>query len=419
MSDINRSENQITYYASRNMAEKVIDNETVIRAKRIITGREGGRYTFLTIESADGYLGGGHLCLSDPSKRKAFCKTLTGKNGMQSAEWEDHLTAFCIQLEEALEQTQTELHTGETEIIDAASRQKPGNRRWCIQRLIPEGKTTSLFADGGIGKSYMALAIAISIAVGGNFLGYNCQQGPVLYLDWEEDEEEFTRRLWEVTEGMGFDEPPRGIYYRRATRPLGELVFEVIDFVQREGAALVIIDSFGAACEGEVEQSRDTIATMNTIATIPTTRLIVDHEPKPSKERGPTQFGSAYKKHLSRSQLRLEDKGQEESGRALILKHTKANLGPCEGGKPLFLRFEGDRTYFVETSPDAEPFKRAKSACDRVLEALKSMGEATANDIASETDLSVSTVQNALRELTRQQKAEVIRKEGKKAIYGT
>jgi len=44
--------------------------------------------------------------------------------------------------------------------------------------------------------------------------------GSCLYLDFEDDADEFIRRSYETARGLGLDSPPFGVFYRRCNRPL-------------------------------------------------------------------------------------------------------------------------------------------------------------------------------------------------------
>lgn len=60
-------------------------------------------------------------------------------------------------------------------------------RKWAVDGLIPEGLTI-LAAGKSVGKTWLALNIALDIAEGRPVLGkIEAQQGPSLYLSLEDD----------------------------------------------------------------------------------------------------------------------------------------------------------------------------------------------------------------------------------------
>ncbi|MFN3226599.1 MAG: AAA family ATPase [Hyphomicrobiales bacterium] len=61
-------------------------------------------------------------------------------------------------------------------------------RQWIIKDWIPFLKVTALYGDGGTGKTLLALMLAVSVALGHDFLGMKVKQGRVYALLGENDE---------------------------------------------------------------------------------------------------------------------------------------------------------------------------------------------------------------------------------------
>lgn len=78
-----------------------------------------------------------------------------------------------------------------------ASRQVP-LRRWHVDGMIPAGTVTSLYGDGGTGKSLVALQLAVSTTVGRPWIGLPVEAGGCLMLTAEDDLDEVHRRLADV-----------------------------------------------------------------------------------------------------------------------------------------------------------------------------------------------------------------------------
>jgi hypothetical protein len=72
-----------------------------------------------------------------------------------------------------------------------------------IHGLLREGETMNLIASPKIGKSWMASALAISVASGLDWLGFPVEQGPVLHIDNELHANTSTFRYHRVAEAMG------------------------------------------------------------------------------------------------------------------------------------------------------------------------------------------------------------------------
>jgi hypothetical protein len=119
--------------------------------------------------------------------------------------------------------------------IDVSTLPEPPRRGWLVPDLVPEGTVSSWFGDDGAGKSILALALAICVASGKRFLDRPVQQGPVLYIDSEFDQDEFIRRAYKLARGMGLSAPPAGVLYYRTryslTTPGGQR--DIVRLVER------------------------------------------------------------------------------------------------------------------------------------------------------------------------------------------
>lgn len=91
---------------------------------------------------------------------------------------------------------------------------QPTPRRWLVQDWLPTGRVSMLAGPGGVGKSRLALQLAAGIASGGDEnaawleapvealrLGESVigKGAPVVYATWEDEPEEFGRRLSEIS----------------------------------------------------------------------------------------------------------------------------------------------------------------------------------------------------------------------------
>jgi hypothetical protein len=118
-----------------------------------------------------------------------------------------------------------------------------GETQWVVPDLLPAGLAL-LAGPPKLGKSWMVLDIAISVAAGRPVLGRSVEQGDVLYLALEDN--------WRRLQGrsrilLGDTPPPAGLeLWTRAGKLGGDLVAEVEEWIDgQEAPRLVIIDTLG------------------------------------------------------------------------------------------------------------------------------------------------------------------------------
>ncbi len=296
-------------------------------------------------------------------------------------------------------------------VVDLSQYAEPAPRRYRVADLLPADATTSLYADGGSGKSLLAVHLACHVALGRTWLGLEVDASPVLYVDAELDVAEFGRRAYRVARGIGLERPPAGLHYLRVE---GSLIDEAqIDRVDEAlaltGAGLMVIDSLMAATAGaDLERSHDTVSLFTLLRRWGTV-LAIDHVPKLQAGGSlghSTQFGSVFKRNLSRSALQLI---QADAG-GLWLRQTKHNFGPKAA--PLGVGLEFD--------PDTVTIERVALGDDRLsgigdhLPALERVARElgmhpdgiTPDELATGLELSVKTLRNHLTTLRKQERAE-------------
>jgi RecA-family ATPase len=85
---------------------------------------------------------------------------------------------------------------------DLEGREAPA-RDWIVPYLVPNSTVTLFSGDGGTGKSLLSLQLAVAVASGGNWLGFDLAQGAAVFLSAEDDQDEIHRRLQDVTHAAG------------------------------------------------------------------------------------------------------------------------------------------------------------------------------------------------------------------------
>lgn len=131
--------------------------------------------------------------------------------------------------------------------------------KYVIPDLVPEGAQVTIYAPGGIGKSLLALDLAIKVAAGRNVLGEQQEPLKVLYLDYENGDGTTADRLREFgvipTATDGID--GRLFYCPFPDMPLDTRTgaATLARLVETYEPGLVIIDSLNQATEGREDAS--------------------------------------------------------------------------------------------------------------------------------------------------------------------
>jgi putative DNA primase/helicase len=292
---------------------------------------------------------------------------------------------------------------------------KPGPRQWLVDNLIPMKYPTTLFGTGGVAKSYLALSLGMSIAQGEEaWLGFNIKSGPVLYLDFELEVEEQTRRGYEVAEGMGLKKPPMQLHYECAGgMRMIEAFQRSLHWCKEWGIKLLIVDSTGLALEGDSERASDVIAFFREVVgqftQIGTCVLLIDHQSKLQQGdnyQKKSAFGSAYKGYLARSAIQVELMNRADGEITVRFRHQKTNFGSIVDPFEVRVYFRGDEVTVDRIELDDIDLATEESigAEERVLCAIRHRGDAVPQEVVELTGLALSTVR---REYTR------LKKEGK------
>jgi archaellum biogenesis ATPase FlaH len=275
----------------------------------------------------------------------------------------------------------------------------PGPRQYLVDRFIPAGKMVSLYGDGGLGKSLVCTYLACCVSSGTPFFGLPTRKGHVIYLDGEDDDDEFRRRSHAIQNAHRFVGPELG--YHQVVQPINQAFIQSLkETIQRFKTVLVIVDSFSALSGGNLDN--ETIMTfMNSFRQLGIAIMFLDHEPKYND----TQLGPNSKKNQSRAQYHLEE-WFDPSGKMLKLSQTKSNIGDMK--EPIYLK--------VNSAPDtinpltirfdrAFPTPGSSSApADKILSFVRTVSAATQPEIVLATSLSEGVCNSTLSRLVRDKK---------------
>jgi len=303
---------------------------------------------------------------------------------------------------------------------------------WRIKKLMPEYGITLLAAPSRSGKSWVAMEMIRSIALGVPFLGtFETKQGNVLYVEQETPQVEIQRRgrqlclnnlenVWMVSSK---DEP------LNLNNP--DVVKQLIDHVKAKNICTVFIDTFRSVAGGIKEQNADEIRTFfnrfrpiveNGVAVV-----VLDHTRKPNQFEKRTKpmleqiFSSQDKVAVVVNVLMI---GPSEEKNSLALHQMKLKCGKENNPFNIIMRDEDEgspeQKTFLEYGGEfnEEQFK-VEHAKDAIVEYLKAQGsEKSANDIreALSNEVGKSNIDKALKHM-REHKGIGSRREGKAYLY--
>ncbi len=113
--------------------------------------------------------------------------------------------------------------------------------RWIVPDLLPEGLTL-LAGKPKLGKSWLSLDLALSVAVGGRALGKECEQGAALYLALEDNPRRLQRRLRKIEPELKW---PGALEFRTEFPRLDAGGLNLLrDWLKEHGdARLIIVDT--------------------------------------------------------------------------------------------------------------------------------------------------------------------------------
>lgn len=210
---------------------------------------------------------------------------------------------------------------------------QPRDTRWMLWPYIEYGGPTVMFADGGTGKSVLALAMGYSVATGKPLLGTpRTQPMGVLYLDWETDSWTHAERLRAIHNEYAFGDDMPTIRYKRMVGSLADSVTQLRAEVSRWGIGLTIVDSLSLASGGPLEESASATTFFDAVRSLNTCILAISHVSKgsmqPDNKSKPSVFGSVYWRNTARIAWFLESAREEGSDVTKVrFENVKSNNG--------------------------------------------------------------------------------------------
>jgi hypothetical protein len=248
---------------------------------------------------------------------------------------------------------------------------EPPEVKYLVDGLLIQNKVAMIYAEPGGIKTWTALDLALSVATGAHWLGQRkVSQCPVLFMDYEDGEYEFWRRVRLLTQGMtqeARDAVDLGYSYMpgKLTEPLFWSEIEQLYVAQPFG--FLLIDTLRAA-NGGVDENDVNAAKMLDFAgaftetfkdaAMPPTVLTVHHANKTGGIRGTSAFKGAVDVVFK---LETEEDNEKRHRATLICdKSGQKKSAPIR----LELTDAGLRTWEPDDSPESGGGGRLKELTD-------------------------------------------------------
>jgi hypothetical protein len=280
---------------------------------------------------------------------------------------------------------------------------------YLFEPLVPlAGRATVLHADGGSGKSLLAVALGLS--------GFHCRALPglsaparstrCLYLDWECDQATAEDREHKLAAGLGVS-GEGAIVYRRMMVPLLEAAGAIRRDVLTYGIGLVVVDSlqYAVASAGDRgDVSGPYTGLFNALRTLGpdvTALVLAHHSHAGDDKREAHPYGSRFIHNAcgSRWELRADREERTDTRSAALLLglyHRKANddwLRP-----PLALRivFDPDATRITSGDMKDSPALLERAPLWDRAQALLSTGALDVKTVAEHLGVKEDTARKCL-----------------------
>jgi uncharacterized protein len=179
---------------------------------------------------------------------------------------------------------------------------KPTPTDWLIKDYFERDKTVLVYGASGVGKSFVADDMGLSIATGKEWQGHSTKQGAVFYICGEGKSGVKKRCLaWSIKNNVQLDNVPFFVSDSAVILPSKNAIEQLHTDIKNSGhiPTLIIFDTLARCLDGDENQAKDIGAFIQSVDSIRTTYnctiLIVHHSGKDEKKgaRGSTSIKGA------------------------------------------------------------------------------------------------------------------------------
>ena len=130
-----------------------------------------------------------------------------------------------------------------------------------IESVVRQGHKMMISGASKSGKSFLLIELAIALAEGTKWLGFQCRKSKVMYINLEIDRNSLIHRFIDIYEAL--DIKPKNAHsisiwnLRGSSKPLDELIPELIQKATLQGADVVILDPIYKVMMGDENNATD------------------------------------------------------------------------------------------------------------------------------------------------------------------
>lgn len=350
-----------------------------------------GIHARLRVEIAGGFIGQNVFNIERDAERVRFansCAEQAGDKSGLSKPIKARLDEFCCELWEAWTAGDAPFLVRGRDIAAA---------EFLLEPYLTASKTI-LFAPGGSAKSWLALVWALTLHHGLDQPWKARKQTQVLYVDFEDEHQAMSSRLFQLAGLMGC--PAEIPAYFAEGKGLKDVWDGLRRYIDETKPGLLIVDSISRLSLGKLIEDEAANKAVDMLNRLGVPWLALAHTPKASGEH---VFGSAMYEYGARVVVKGEaTQSPDDLGLiGLRLSITKANHLRLGQSQTWAFRFGEDRLVEHRPAkagdfPDLGPMDNSLSSQVRAF--LLEVGPSSATDIAAEIGADRSRVAHTLSE---------------------
>ena len=215
-----------------------------------------------------------------------------------------------------------------------------------LEPWVSSSGVTLLYGEGGLSKSLISLALAVSISTGVPIFGKEpIKVGPVMYFDYEDDYQTHTDRLLAICKSFGIPPVEAKVFYHGLTAKVLTSKREMRRRLYEVDAVVGVLDSVGMGRGGSAVAAEDTIRMFRGVRDLGVPFIAIDHVSKSAKAEKSGEvdaYGSIYSMNSARLAWSLVRQMTNDGKIHIHATNRKHNHVPKQAPQTLAIEFVND-----------------------------------------------------------------------------